>query len=273
MLNSVKSGLGDTQAQAEAAAVQACKAAGGGSAALPGHAMRGHGSRTHIRPLRPILVALSGASDTPAVAPRRRIRLRYPAVTSRAAPRGCAGAAQAQTGDPCVSVVHRGGDSVRRATACGRSPHPRASPPGVSEHSPGAHQAGVTVTASKLAAWPLSARCTAGGVQNAYSAIYMGANDSWSISEATSPSRANERSRYERQTVKAAGLTPVLKGSGSTDDSWMAQILGWIDQPMPLPSQPSPTFVCVTGPGGSCLQPGAGSVSAGYLGIRRHPDG
>jgi hypothetical protein len=26
----------------------------------------------------------------------------------------------------------------------------------------------------------------------------------------------------------------------------------------PLPTQPSPTFVCVTGPGGSCLQPGAG---------------
>jgi Fibronectin type III domain len=28
--------------------------------------------------------------------------------------------------------------------------------------------------------------------------------------------------------------------------------------PTTLPSQPSPTFVCVTGPGGSCLQPGAG---------------
>jgi hypothetical protein len=28
--------------------------------------------------------------------------------------------------------------------------------------------------------------------------------------------------------------------------------------PTTLPAQPSPTFVCVTGPGGSCLQPGAG---------------
>jgi Fibronectin type III domain len=28
--------------------------------------------------------------------------------------------------------------------------------------------------------------------------------------------------------------------------------------PTTLPTQPSPTFVCVTGPGGSCLQPGAG---------------
>jgi hypothetical protein len=28
--------------------------------------------------------------------------------------------------------------------------------------------------------------------------------------------------------------------------------------PTALPAQPSPTFVCVTGPGGSCLQPGAG---------------
>jgi hypothetical protein len=28
--------------------------------------------------------------------------------------------------------------------------------------------------------------------------------------------------------------------------------------PGTLPTQPSPTFVCVTGPGGSCLQPGAG---------------
>ena len=28
--------------------------------------------------------------------------------------------------------------------------------------------------------------------------------------------------------------------------------------PSSLPTQPSPTFVCVTGPGGSCLQPGAG---------------
>ena len=28
--------------------------------------------------------------------------------------------------------------------------------------------------------------------------------------------------------------------------------------PRTLPAQPSPTFVCVTGPGGSCLQPGAG---------------
>jgi hypothetical protein len=28
--------------------------------------------------------------------------------------------------------------------------------------------------------------------------------------------------------------------------------------PATLPAQPSPTFVCVTGPGGSCLQPGAG---------------
>jgi hypothetical protein len=28
--------------------------------------------------------------------------------------------------------------------------------------------------------------------------------------------------------------------------------------PGALPAQPSPTFVCVTGPGGSCLQPGAG---------------
>lgn len=28
--------------------------------------------------------------------------------------------------------------------------------------------------------------------------------------------------------------------------------------PPSLPTQPSPTFVCVTGPGGSCLQPGAG---------------
>ena len=28
--------------------------------------------------------------------------------------------------------------------------------------------------------------------------------------------------------------------------------------PTTLPDQPSPTFVCVTGPGGSCLQPGAG---------------
>jgi len=28
--------------------------------------------------------------------------------------------------------------------------------------------------------------------------------------------------------------------------------------PATLPGQPSPTFVCVTGPGGSCLQPGAG---------------
>jgi hypothetical protein len=28
--------------------------------------------------------------------------------------------------------------------------------------------------------------------------------------------------------------------------------------PTALPTQPSPTFVCVTGPGGSCLQPGAG---------------
>jgi hypothetical protein len=28
--------------------------------------------------------------------------------------------------------------------------------------------------------------------------------------------------------------------------------------PTTLPTQPSPTFICVTGPGGSCLQPGAG---------------
>jgi hypothetical protein len=28
--------------------------------------------------------------------------------------------------------------------------------------------------------------------------------------------------------------------------------------PTTLPTQPSPVFVCVTGPGGSCLQPGAG---------------
>jgi hypothetical protein len=28
--------------------------------------------------------------------------------------------------------------------------------------------------------------------------------------------------------------------------------------PTALPTQPSPTFICVTGPGGSCLQPGAG---------------
>jgi hypothetical protein len=33
--------------------------------------------------------------------------------------------------------------------------------------------------------------------------------------------------------------------------------------PTTLPSQPSPTFVCVTGPGGSCLQPGAGVPQPG----------
>ena len=166
----------------------------------------------------------------------------------------CAGA----DGDPCVSVVHRGGDSgnaeLRRV---GDVPIHALAAWGVGDTIQGAQQAAIMNCEQ---AGGLAAECKVygGWVQNAYSAIYMGANDSWSISEATSPSRANDLARHECQTVKAAGLTCVLKGSGSTDDSWMAQKLGWIDQPMPLPSQPSPTFVCVTGPGGSCLQPGAG---------------
>ena len=39
---------------------------------------------------------------------------------------------------------------------------------------------------------------------------------------------------------------------------WVVPATAGSGVPTTLPTQPSPTFVCVTGPGGSCLQPGAG---------------
>jgi hypothetical protein len=58
-------------------------------------------------------------------------------------------------------------------------------------------------------------------------------------------------------TTVGAQLSTSLAPEPSTSPAPQPSTAG-SGVPTALPAQPSPTFVCVTGPGGSCLQPGAG---------------
>ena len=56
--------------------------------------------------------------------------------------------------------------------------------------------------------------------------------------------------------VTTGTATNRCTATGGTDKfTWLPS---QSSSPPPLPTHPSPAFVCVTGPGGSCLQPGAG---------------
>jgi hypothetical protein len=74
-------------------------------------------------------------------------------------------------------------------------------------------------------------------------ATTVGAQPSTSPAPQLSTSPAPQRRHHLRQPSTSPAPQPSTAGSGV---------------PTALPAQPSPTFVCVTGPGGSCLQPGAG---------------
>jgi hypothetical protein len=56
----------------------------------------------------------------------------------------------------------------------------------------------------------------------------------------------------------ACAAAADVTSAAAADIACAAAVDGGSGVPTTLPTQPSPVFVCVTGPGGSCLQPGAG---------------
>jgi hypothetical protein len=253
MPQSIVSGVGGTLAQAEAAAVQACEAAGGGSGGFGGCYARDWFENAYSSFAYDASGGYWGVSDASSSADADSIALSY-CSTNGATDCGIVGrAAASPTTSPGGAVL------------------PAAPSYGVWAISPSAHIAafgvGDTIQSAQQAAainceedGGLAAECEVygGWALNGYSAIYMGANGTWSISDALTPVRASYLAQHECQTVKAVGLACTLAGSDYTVDPWVGRSVGWIDQPTTLPSQSSPSFVCVTGPRSTCLQPGAG---------------
>ena len=71
------------------------------------------------------------------------------------------------------------------------------------------------------------------------------------------PSRRRHLRRSRHDVTWVAAVRRHLREQPSTSPAPQPSTPG-SGVPTTLPTQPSPTFVCVTGPGGSCLQPGAG---------------
>jgi Fibronectin type III domain len=91
-------------------------------------------------------------------------------------------------------------------------------------------------------AWVGPAYATTAGTQPSTSPASQPPSTSPASQSPTSPAQQSPTSPATQPPTSPASL-PSTAGSGV---------------PTTLPTQPSPTFVCVTGPGGSCLQPGAG---------------
>ena len=256
MPHSITSGLGDSLAQAETAAVQACEAAGGGSGGSGGCYARAWFENAYSSFAYDASGGYWGVSDASTSAQADSLALSY--CGQQGGAKDCAIVMRAQTASP--SPTSPNGAVIQATPSYGVwaiSPSAQIAGWGVGDTIQSAQQA-AAMTCEQ--AGGVAAECSVygGWVENAYSAIYMGANDTWSVGTGSSPSGAAKSAQHECQTVKAVGLACTVKGSGSTEDPWVAHNLGWIDQPTTLPTQPSPTFVCVTGPDGSCLQPGAG---------------
>jgi hypothetical protein len=249
--SSVSSAFGSSPAQAEAAAVQACAAAGGGT---------GGAGPCFAR------VWFQDAYSSLAASGNGAWGVSWAATSAEADSDALSGCSQSGTGCQVVGRAQTADTTAPDGAVLQATPSY-----GVWAISPSAQLVGWSVgdsirsaqqaaVANCESAGGLAAECATYGAwtENAYSAISMGANGSWSISTSGSPANAAYLAQHECQTVKAPGLKCMLKGAGVTGDPWVGTSLGWIDQPMPLPTTPSPKFVCVTGPGGSCLQPGAG---------------
>jgi Domain of unknown function (DUF4189) len=248
--SALSSALGSTPGAAEAAAVSECQAAGGGTG--------GNGpcfARVWFEDAFSSLAADGigawgvGWSDTSAAADSFAL--------SSCGQTDCEIVGRAQT----PSTTAPAGGIIQPVLSYGVwaiSPSAQLAAWGVGDTMQSAHQAAITRCDN---AGGVAAECAVygGWVQNGYSAISMGANGSWSFSLEDGPASAEALAQHECQTVKAVGLTCTLKGVGATADALRNTAnLGWIDQPVPVPTKPTPTFVCVTGPGGSCEQPGAG---------------
>ncbi len=75
----------------------------------------------------------------------------------------------------------------------------------------------------------------------------------------TSPAPQPSTSPAPQPSTTSPGAQPSTSPAGEPSTSPAPQpSTAGSGVPTTLPTQPSPTFVCVTGPGGSCLQPGAG---------------
>jgi Fibronectin type III domain len=75
----------------------------------------------------------------------------------------------------------------------------------------------------------------------------------------TSPAIQPPTSPAPQPSSTSPGAQPSTSPAGEPSTSPASQpSTAGSGVPKTLPTQPSPTFVCVTGPGGSCLQPGAG---------------
>ncbi len=266
MPHSITSGLGDTLAQAEAAAVQACEAAGGGSGGSGGCYARSWFENAYSSFAYDASGGYWGVSDASTSADADSLALSY---CEQSGAKDCGIVGRAQTASP--SPTSPSGAVIQATPSYGVwaiSPSAQIAGWGAGDTIQSAQQA-AAVSCEQDGGVAAECSVYGGWVENGYSAIDMGANDTWSISVDGSPSQATDLAQHECQTVKAVGLACALKGSGSTEDPWVARNLGWIDQPTTLPTQSSPTFVCVTGPkaNSSCLQPGAGVPQRQNLGF------
>ena len=260
MPHSITSGLGDTLAQAEAAAVQACEAAGGGSGRSGGCYARAWFENAYSSFAYDASSGDWGVSDASTGAQADSLALSY--CGQQGGAKDCGIVMRAQAASP--SPTSPNGAVIQATPSYGVwaiSPSAQVTAWGAGDTIQSAQQAAAMSCEQDGG---VAAECSVygGWVENGYSAIYMGANDTWSISVGRSSSQAADLAQHECQAVKAVGLACALKGGGSTGDPWVARNLAWIDQPATLPTRPSPAFVCVTGPGGGCLQPQRRPVSS-----------
>jgi Domain of unknown function (DUF4189)/Peptidase_C39 like family len=233
MPSSVRYGFGATQGQAEVAAVGACEAAGGGSGGSANCYARAWFENAFSSFAYDASGGYWGESWASSSARADSLALGY--CASQGGATDCAIVARAQTANP-TGVA---GELIQATPSYG-----------VWAISPSAHVAswgvGDTIQSAQQAAIPnceaaggKASECSVYGawVENGYSAIYMGANGTWSVSVSRTPAGATKLAQHECQTVKAPGLTCTLKGSGVTVNPWVATKLGWIKQPGPATSQ------------------------------------
>jgi hypothetical protein len=74
----------------------------------------------------------------------------------------------------------------------------------------------------------------------------------------TSPVQQPSTSPAQQQSTSPASQPPTSPAQRPPTSPASQPSTAGSGVPTTLPAQPSPTFVCVTGPGGSCLKPGAG---------------
>jgi hypothetical protein len=74
----------------------------------------------------------------------------------------------------------------------------------------------------------------------------------------TSPAQQPSTSPAQQQSTSPASQPPTSPAQRPPTSPASQPSTAGSGVPTTLPAQPSPTFVCVTGPGGSCLKPGAG---------------